>query len=102
MDINVKNGVVNARGHVKTPVSRDKFIENAQQIPGVKTVNTDHLYDDSTLRLDVAKVLPYGVYSNLQYGAVILTGKIPEGTTEKKLTSAIRKIKGVRAVLLNF
>jgi osmotically-inducible protein OsmY len=99
----VKDGVIHASGNVRTAQTIEIFAREAAKINGVKRVDTKKLYDDDTVWHKVGKKLPYGVYSSMSYGAVVLTGDAP--STEKKLASLVKKIEkiaGVRKVIPNF
>lgn len=102
MDVTIADGVVTATGHVKTAQARHIFAREVKKIEGVKAVHTDKLYDDDALRIQSGQVTPFGVYTSVSYGAVILTGSLPEGMTEADVIAAVEKIDGVRKVIPNF
>jgi osmotically-inducible protein OsmY len=102
MTVTIEDGVVTASGHVKTAQARDVFVREVKKIEGVKAVHTDKLYNDDSLRIETGQVTPFGVYTSVSYGAVVLTGTVPEGKTADEIVAAVKKIDGVRKVITNF
>lgn len=100
--VTAENGVVFLSGYVSTPINRRWLVDRAAQVRGVIAVNDEALYDDETLRLDVGQVIPPGVIANVRYGVVVLTGRLPEGTTAEALAETVAAIPGVRQVITRF
>lgn len=100
--VSFDNGTVKAVGYTKTAQSRDIFAREAAKIDGVSAVDVSELYDDDTFRLEAGDLVPFGVYVFVSYGAVVLTGRLPEGTTAEALVAEINKLPGVRKVIPNF
>lgn len=97
--LSVKSGVVVLTGHCKTPINRMYLIERAAAVPGVIGVNADELYDDESIRLNVGKQLPYGVYANPMFGVVVLTGALPADVSQDDLILHAAEVPGVVRVV---
>ncbi len=91
-------GVVKFMGNVRTPQERHVLAERLPHIAGVQGVDLNELYDDEQVRFAVGKLLPYGVYATVHYGAVALTGRLPEGLSAEPLIEQVRAVAGVRRV----
>jgi osmotically-inducible protein OsmY len=89
-------GAVKFMGNVRTPQERFLLAERVPHIAGVRSVDVGELYDDEQVRFAVGKVLPYGVYATVHYGAVALTGRLPEGASAESLLDRVRAVAGVR------
>lgn len=101
--IQVDEGVVKLSGYVQTPISRRYLLDALRDVPGVEDVNADELYDDETLRREVAKVLPSGVIvARCQYGSVVLSGQLPPGVTAAAVAHQARQVPGIRRVFVLF
>ncbi len=99
----VENGVITVSGHVQTPITRSYLLKNLPLIPGVSAVKSDNLFTDETIRLEAGRLIPVGVVlARVQYGSVVLTGKLPEQTGADTLVSQIRAIPGVKQVITTF
>ena len=98
----VKNGVVTLSGHVMARITHRYLEEQLPAIDGVKSVKSDKLYDDETIRLEVGKLIAPGVQVRVEYGAVILAGRLPGDVDAGKLVRQVKKIPGVDQVLTNF
>lgn len=94
----VKDGVVTLRGHLKSGVTRHYLADVLPQVKGVRSVHMDELYQDADLRRDAGALVPYGVFVNVEYGVVILTGRITDDTDAKDLIAQIEAVPGVRQV----
>lgn len=92
------HGQVKFMGNIRTPQERHVLAERLPHIAGVRGIDLSELYDDEQLRFAVGQVLPYGVYATLQYGAVALTGRLPEGMSAESLIDQVRAVAGVRRV----
>lgn len=100
--ITVEDGRVTVSGHVTTRITQ-RFIEaNIPEIPGVQSVDFSALYNDDQLRVEVGRVVPPGVFVNIRYGAVALTGRLPEGTDAAQIVAQISAIPGVVRVVTAF
>lgn len=94
----VKDGAVAVRGHIKTGITRHYLADMLPEIKGVKSVNLDLLYVDADMRRDVGALVPYGVFVNVEYGTVILTGRVPDDVDAKALIEQVEAVPGVRRV----
>lgn len=102
LHIDVREGVVNVRGHVRSLISRRYLAERVAEIRGVYAVNVDRLYSEETIRLEAGQHIPTGVIANADYGTVILTGELPEGETSEAVASSVGQIRGVERVITKF
>jgi len=100
--VTVKDGAVTVSGHVQSPNTRRYFIDHLPEIEGVKAVKADALFDEQTIRLDIARLVPFGVKANVRYGTVVLSGELPAGTNAETLTSQVASVLGVERVLTDF
>ncbi len=100
--VTVTDGHVTLSGHVKSPISARYLQERALEVRGVNSIQFDKLYDEETLRLDAGTKVPEGVQVNARYGVVILTGQLPEGTSEQEVVSAVASVPGVERVVTSF
>ncbi|MBZ0292145.1 MAG: BON domain-containing protein [Anaerolineae bacterium] len=98
----VLEGKVTLIGYLKTPITQRYLTETISQVKGVTEVNASGLFDDEDIRLGVGQVIPVGVYCNIEYGAVVLTGHLPAGIDVAALTAEVEKVPGVRYVKTNF
>lgn len=96
----VREGVVTLSGYVQTPITRRYFLTHLHDIPGVAQINVDHFYDDESLRLHIARVLPAGVrLARILYGVVVLTG---EPAMVAEWSDDVERVPGVAKVLNGF
>lgn len=99
--IEVKDGHVALKGHVKSPVTRDFLVKNVPLVEGVRSVDASALYDDEAIRREAGQVVPPGVFVTVEYGAVVLSGKLPENMTLETLVAQVGQVSGVHRVLTN-
>src|SRR5687767_15020665 len=72
----VENGRLILSGYVKTWNTRRYLETAAPELRGVTSVDLSHLFDDDSIRLEIGKVIPVGVIANIEYGTVVLTGRV--------------------------
>jgi osmotically-inducible protein OsmY len=96
------NGKVTVKGNVRTPQARRVLLDNIPHIRGVVECNGSELYDDEMIRFAVGQLLPPGVASSIHYGAVALTGHVPDGASGNTITDAIKAVPGVLRVATDF
>jgi hypothetical protein len=94
----VSNGQVTLSGNVRSPQARRYLLDHVPHIPGVASVNADNLRDDEMLLVAIGERIPNGVYANALYGAIILTGMLPQNITPQSLVEAVKAVPGVRFV----
>ena len=92
----VKDGHVTLTGNVRTMQARRVLVDNVPDIEGVVSMDESAFFDDETLRIELGKVLPQGVYVRLNYGSVVVTFTEERKDSEKVLDK-IKKIPGIRA-----
>ena len=95
-------GHVRVQGNVRNPQARRVLLDNVPHIRGVVDCDSTELYDDEMVRLAVGQLLPPGVFANVHYGAVALTGSLPDGASADMITRAISALPGVRRVGAEF
>lgn len=100
--VQVENGHVTISGYLKSQPTEYIFEKNIRQVAGIKSLNTEALYNDEDLRVAVGKMLPYGVQVNVQYGRVVLTGRLPEDTPVEDVVNAVSQVPGVHRVTTAF
>ena len=99
IDVELQNGQVTISGYVKVPHTASYLVNKVQQVEGVKSVDTEGFYNDEDIRLRVGRVVPPGVQIIVEYGAVILAGKLPDGANVDEVVGAVRALPGVHRVL---
>jgi osmotically-inducible protein OsmY len=95
-------GVVKVTGNVRTPQARRVLLDNIPRITGVVSCDNSELYDDDQIRFAVGQLLPPGIFASVHYGAVALTGRLPDGASADTIAEAIRRVSGVRRVGAEF
>lgn len=98
----VEDGIVTIRGYVKAQPTHIYFMNKLKHVRGVNAFNTDEFHNDEVIRLDVGQVIPVGVYVLVEYGSVILSGKLPEDVEVSDLVKKVGLVDGVRRVLTRF
>lgn len=99
--VRVENGHVYLTGYVGTQIHRRYLHDAMLRVDGVRAVHVDHLWDDETIRLELGRVLPEGVMGVSHYGAVVLTGRAPEGTDLALLAAQVARLPGVEKVVVD-
>jgi hypothetical protein len=92
------NGRVTLVGNVRTPQARRVLVDNVPRIAGVESVDSSQLYDDEMLRFAVGALLPPGVFASVHYGAVGLTGRVPDDASATTIIYEVGQVLGVRRV----
>lgn len=97
------DGVITVTGHVQTPSTRRYFLDHLMDINGVVAVNAERFYDDQSIRLDIARVLPNGVQvARIRQGVIVLTGEPPGEMTLQDAIEIVSKVPGVVQVVGGF
>jgi len=96
------NGHIKVHGNVRTPQARRVLLDNIPHIRGVVDCDGDELYDDQMIFFAVGQLLPPGVLANVHYGAVALTGSLPDGVNSDTIVNAVKAVPGVRRVGIDF
>jgi osmotically-inducible protein OsmY len=110
VDVSLKNGIVTLEGWVSNILARDKAVEVAESIKGVRSVISmivvkPAVRSDAEIRRDVESALfadpatdMYQLAVNVEEGTVFLTGTV-DSYQEKRLCSEVVKgVIGVRGV----
>ncbi len=100
IEVSVTDGAVTVSGHVMTNNTRRFFISRLTSIEGVKTINADNLYDDTSIRLEISGLFSKGVQANIRHGVVVLSGEHPQDI--ETLASQILALNGVEKVVSGF
>lgn len=100
--IEVNGGVVVIHGHTRSPITRRYLLDAVGKVDGVQSVNADRFYDEETIRLEAGRVIPPGVLVNNRYGTLVLSGRLPEGTTLEQVVAAVSSVPGVERVMTEF
>ncbi len=100
LHIAVEDGIARISGSVKTPITRSFLVQHLGSIEGVRAVDASELYDDETIRLTVGTLLPYGIIANVEWGLVVLSGKLPAEDSLQDLVAQIAAVPGVKRVVV--
>lgn len=101
-DVKCTEGQVLVAGNIRSPQARRVLLDNVPHIRGVVSVDSSNLFDDEMVRLSVGQLLPAGVLASVHYGAVALTGRLPDGASEDVIVNTVQAVKGVRRVGAQF
>jgi len=102
VSIRVERGVVTLEGHIKAMPTYRYLQANLPKVKGIRHINADRLYEDETIRREVGKVIPVGMQVRVEYGVVILTGKLPEDMTVEDVVKHVALVNGVQRILTTF
>lgn len=97
--ISVEDGVVTVRGYVKTPPTARFLLAAIGRVDGVKAIISSDFHDDETIRLEVGRMIPMGIFVNVEYGALILAGQLPKAMTIETLVERVGRVPGVHRVV---
>jgi osmotically-inducible protein OsmY len=100
--VDVRDGNVTLGGHVKSPITERYFADRVKEIRGVLSVNSDRLFNEEEIRLEVGRRIPTGVIANTVYGSVILTGMPPQGKSGEAVVNDVAQVAGVQRVVTQF
>ncbi|MEQ8676946.1 MAG: hypothetical protein RLP44_07770 [Aggregatilineales bacterium] len=102
VNFEVNDGVVTVSGYTKATPTYNYTLGRVADIDGVKEVIAHNFFNDETIRLDVGRTIPVGVVLSVEYGTVILAGKLPDGTTIEEVVREVGLVEGVRRVITEF
>lgn len=94
----VQDGVVTVQGNIKSSVGHRVLLDNVPHIPGVVRLDSSGLFNDEDLRLQIGRVMPAGVLVNVNFGRVVISGRLPNGQSADALIARIEQLDGVRRV----
>jgi hypothetical protein len=77
-------------------------LEALEHIQGVSGVEDERLHDEETIRHEIGQHIPSGVFASVDYGTVILTGRVPAHTSAAEITAGVSQVQGVRRVVTSF
>lgn len=97
--VTVTDGNVTVAGAIKSRVTYSYLLERLPQIAGVRSVNHSMLFYDDDIRLNLGRLIPLGVFVNMEYGVVKLSGTLPAGMNLEALVQEISHIGGVQRVV---
>jgi hypothetical protein len=99
----VNNGVVWVTGNLKSRVTQQYLLTQLPKIDGVREVQGQGLVNDDHVSRDVGKLVPTGVFVNVEYGIVKLTGRLEEGTSIDGLVDKIsQQVTGIKRIYTSF
>ncbi len=93
-----RDGVVTVRGNIKSSVGRRVLLDNVPVIPGVVRLESSALFNDEDLRRQIGQIAPAGALVNVNFGRVVISGRLPAGDSPDALLARIKKLDGVRRV----
>lgn len=99
IQVTVHDGVATITGHTQTANTRRYFLNQLGSIDGLKGVNADALFDDTSIRLEVSRLIPAGVQAIIKHGVVILAGEPPADLNIEALANQILQLPGVAKVV---
>lgn len=96
---NVQDGHVVVSGNMKSRLVYDYFLNKLPSIRGVQSVDHSRLYEDDEIRRQIARLIPPGMFVNVEYGLVKLTGTLTGGVTTEELVKRISVIPGITRIV---
>ena len=102
VNLTVADGLVTLSGYTRTGITRRYLMETLSRVAGVRGMVAAELYDDESLRLAVGSAIPVGIFTTVEYGHIILSGRLPAGQDADALVSAVSAVPGVRGVHTHF
>jgi osmotically-inducible protein OsmY len=109
VDVSVHDGIVTLTGMVGSAIMKHIIVDEVSRLPGVRTVQADELYDDTSLQLAVARTLGSSpasrmtrddqVYIHVHHGRVALTGRVSSPAKREAIEEAAAAVPGVRSVV---
>lgn len=100
--VSARGGKLTVAGYVKSRATRHYLLEHLPDIDGVSSVNDKEFFDDETIRIEAGRIVPPGVQVNVEYGAVILSGRLPTDVKEADVVKKIKIIPGAHRVVTAF
>lgn len=100
--LTIEDGVVTVSGYVKSAITGNFLLNTLRSVDGVKDVVVEAFYNDDAIRLDVGHAVPPGVMVRMEYGAVILSGNLPDGVEPEGIVKQVGLVPGVHRVLTTF
>lgn len=102
-DYDVDNGVVTVSGNLKSRINHEYLLTQLPKITGVKSIQSQDLANDDDIRLDAAKLAPTGIFVNVEYGIIKLTGRLEEGANVDGLVGDIsQRVRGIQRIYTSF
>jgi osmotically-inducible protein OsmY len=95
----VVDGVVHLSGYVRTEPTATYLVHRIGQIEGILGLVTDHLYTDEGLRLEIGRLVPFGVQVRVEYGNVILAGYPVDEIDIEQVLAKVSQVPGVLRVV---
>ena len=109
VDVSVQDGIVTLTGTVGSIVMKRVIVGEVSRLPGVRAVQADELYDDTSLQLAVAQTLGSNpsmciavneqVYIHIHHGRVVLTGRVFSSAKREAIEETAVAVPGVRSVV---
>jgi hypothetical protein len=102
LNMTVNNGAVSVSGYVKTMNTRSYLLRTLGLIEGITSVDTEYLFVDDLMRLDVGRAVPVGISVWAEYGTVVLSGRLPHGAVPADVAARVGAVPGVVKVVTSF
>ncbi len=102
-EFTIHEGVVTLTGNVKSRVTQQFLLDKVPEIAGVKEVQAEALANDDDLRLQISQLTPIGIFVNVEYGIVKLTGRLEADTDVNALMNRIiSSVTGIKRIYTAF
>jgi len=108
MDVSVQDGIVTLTGTVGSMIMKRIIVDEVSRLPGVRAVQANEFYDDTSLQLVVARALASNpsthladdqVYIHVHHGRVVLTGRVSSSAKREAIEETAAAVPGVRGVV---
>jgi osmotically-inducible protein OsmY len=100
LQVAVQNNTVTLGGHVRSLNTHEYLLEAVRKVEGVSSLDATYLHVDETMRLSIGQVIPVGVIANVEYGTVILSGRLTTDLSIDELAARVGSVPGVRRVVI--
>lgn len=98
----VHNGVITVKGNISSRIGYEWFVGNLTALDGVMALDDRELYDDETLRIKIAEVLPQGMRVRVKYGVVALVGQMSvNDPAAQEAIARVGEMRGVVSLVIN-
>jgi hypothetical protein len=102
IQIEVKGGHVVVSGNMKSQPAYEYFLNRLPTISGVQSVDSTRLYHDDEIKRSVARLTPPGVFVNIEYGLLKLTGTLPEDISAEEVVKRVSTVPGIHRIVTVF
>jgi hypothetical protein len=102
MQIAVTHGHVTVTGNIKSQPAYDYLLKHLPAVEGVGSIDHSGLYHDDEIRRQIARLTPPGMFVNVEYGLVKLTGALPATLAVEDLVVNISRVPGIHKIVTAF